>query len=86
MADLINDIHYTLGEVNGKVDMLLAQGRIQDDRITKIAEYNATCTENMDARVRKVETRQAWYAGAATILGAVLSYFAQMIWKSHGGV
>jgi len=56
-------IQYMLGEISGKVDLLLAQGKIQDDRATAL-----------EARVRGVEGRQHWYAGVAAALSAFTTW------------
>lgn len=67
MAD-INDLHQTVGRIEGKLDTFIEQMKAQDDRTT-----------NLEVRTRKVENRQHWYSGAAAVagllLGAVGSHF-----------
>jgi hypothetical protein len=54
------DLHSVAGRTEGKIDTFIAQLATQDERATKL-----------EVRVRKVEGRQHWLAGAAAA-GAVL--------------
>jgi diaminopimelate decarboxylase len=64
VIDKLEDVRFKLGQIDGKVDLLLEQGRIQDDRAV-----------DLEARVRKVEGRQHWYAGVAAAMSAAVTYF-----------
>lgn len=61
-----------VGRIDGKVDMLIEQGRIQDDRAIAL-----------ETRVRTVEGRQHWYAGVAAAISAGATYFIQGLFKGH---
>lgn len=63
MADL-ESIQFTLGQVDGKLDLLVKQSGIQDDRITAVSD-----------RVSKVENKQHWYAGVAAAVSAFATWF-----------
>lgn len=65
-----DEMHLMLGQIDGKLDMLIQQSGIQDDRIQK----------NSD-RIGKVETKQAWYAGAGSMIGLIIG----SIFKGHIG-
>jgi hypothetical protein len=62
---LDEDIRYLLGQIDGKVTVLVQQGKIQDDRIAAI-----------ESRIRNVEGKQHWYAGAAAALSAGATWLA----------
>lgn len=71
----LDDIHFTVGKIDGKVSMLMqevtAQGKIQDDRAIAL-----------EIRVRAVESRQHWYAGAAAAISALAAYVFKG-WTAH---
>jgi hypothetical protein len=77
----LDDIHYMLGRIDGKVTMLIEQGKIQDARHTglegRVRLLEGDATSNLEPRVRKLENRQYWYSGAAAMLGAAVSYVAK---------
>jgi hypothetical protein len=60
----LSEIQRSVGRVEGKLDAFIGQMKVQDDRST-----------NLEVRVRSVENKQHWYAGAGAILGAVLGAF-----------
>lgn len=62
----IQKIDRDLGRVEGKLDAFISQMAVQDDRTTTLA-----------TRVDKVEDRQHYWAGAGTLLGAMIGWFAQ---------
>lgn len=70
----LDDLHYMLGEMNGKLDLLVKQGAAQDDRATALEARFQSRHDALETRVRVVESRQHWYAGAAAVLGAASSY------------
>lgn len=77
MSSPFEDVQRLLGRIEGKVDMLVDQGRIQDDRHNAL-EGRVREIEGggeLEARVRRVEGRQHWYAGAAAALSASATYF-----------
>lgn len=53
-----------VGAIGGKIDTFIDQLATHDDRTT-----------DLEARTRKVENRQHWYAGAATIIGALVGKY-----------
>jgi hypothetical protein len=65
MADTA-DLHRAVGRIEGKLDTFIAQMEAQDNRAT-----------NVEVRLRKVEARQHWYAGAGTVIGAIFAYFTK---------
>lgn len=69
MATDLDGIAFTLGQVDGKLDLLVKQAGIQDDRIEKVSN-----------RVSKVEAKQHWYAGAAAVVASIAAW----IFKPHG--
>lgn len=73
----IEDLHYLLGQIDGKIVLLIEQGRIQDNRHAKLEERLDGMFETLEKRVRNVEQRQHWYAGAVAIGVAVISYMAE---------
>lgn len=60
-GDDVNELHRSLGRVEGKLDSLIESFGGQDKR-----------HEELDRRVGRVEQRQHWYSGAATIIGAII--------------
>ena len=83
----LDDIHYTLGRVDGKVTLLIDQGKIQDDRHAaldaRVRAVEATAPAALELRVRKLEYLQYWFTGAAAFGGALLTYISKGIisWK-----
>lgn len=71
MSSVLEDIHYMVGEINGKVTLLVDQGKVQDDRAAAL-----------EARIRIVESRQHWYAGAAAAISGTAAYFIKG-WAGH---
>lgn len=64
------DIHYTLGKVDGKLNQLANQLSIQDAR-------NENHHAEMEHRIRNVEAKQFWLAGAGSMLSAIAAYFVR---------
>ena len=62
MSDLA-EIQRSLGRVEGKLDTLIAQQTVQDDRATEL-----------EIRMRKVESKQHLYAGVAAAVGSIIAY------------
>ena len=62
------EIHRSIGRIEGKLDTFIQQMKAQDDRTT-----------DLEVRTRKVEARQHWYSGAAAVVGAVVAY----VTKAH---
>lgn len=69
MSDL-NALYQLVGEMNGKLDTLVKSSEARDAAAGKLEE-----------RVRKVENRQHWYAGAVAV--AVL-FVKDFVPKWHG--
>ena len=65
MSDL-TELHRAIGRIEGKIDTFIEQMRLQDERHGKL-----------EGRMRKVEARQHWYAGAGTVVGAIVAFFAK---------
>lgn len=61
MTAQLDDLHRSVGRIEGKLDTFIAQMATQDERTTKITE-----------RIGKVESRQAWYSGAGSMVGMIL--------------
>ena len=74
----LDDLHYLLGEINGKVNLLVAQGEVQDNRHSaldaRVRALEAVSPIGLEPRVRTLENRQHWYAGGAAALGAAMTY------------
>ena len=74
----LDDLHYLLGEINGKVNLLVAQGEVQDNRHsaldTRVRTLENASPLGLEPRVRTLENRQHWYAGGAAALGAAMTY------------
>lgn len=79
-GSLEDDIRYSLGEMNGKLDMLIEQGKVQDDRAVETEARTVKRHDELEARVRAVENKQWWLAGAAAGIGAGASHL--MKWLS----
>jgi hypothetical protein len=66
-----------LHEIKGKIELLLDQGRIQDDRMTALdgrvraVEVVAAPAVEYERRLRAVEGRVNRYAGAAALAGSI---------------
>ena len=60
----VRDLSQAVGRVEGKIDAFIDQMAVQDKRTT-----------DLEVRTRKVENRQHWYAGAATIVGGIIGRF-----------
>lgn len=64
----LSELQRAVGRIEGKIDNFIEQMKVQDDRHGKL-----------DTRVRKVEGRQHWYAGATAMFGALVAY----VTKAH---
>lgn len=79
----VDDIHMALGRIEGKVEMLLDQGKIQDDRHNALDMRFDVRSNKLEDRIRNVEQRQHWYAGAVAVAATVGTYITQhWQWKS----
>lgn len=61
------DLQRSVGRVEGKLDAFIDQMKVQDNRTT-----------DLEVRQRKVENRQHYWAGAGTLVGAFVGWFAQL--------
>lgn len=71
MAPDANEIHRALGRLEGKMDAILTT--IADAAVTSASrhkEYHEKHEEH-DTRLRKVENKLNWYAGAGVVAGFV---------------
>ena len=68
----IADLQVGMARLEGKVDTFLEQMKKQDDRSTA-----------HEVRIRKVENRQHWYAGAAAAVGAIATWFTETAFGHH---
>ena len=68
----IADLQVGIARLEGKVDTFLEQMKKQDDRTT-----------TQEVRIRKVENRQHWYAGAAAGIGALVTAFVEAAFGHH---
>jgi hypothetical protein len=74
LIDLISelgDAKEKWGRTDGKLDVFIEQLKIQDQRTTEL-----------EVRMRKVENRQHWYAGAGAVLGALFGKFVPGLFHS----
>jgi hypothetical protein len=63
MSDALQQIQFMLGQIDGKVNMLVSQGKIQDDRAI-----------DLEARVRTVENKQWWIAGVGSAISSIATF------------
>lgn len=65
----IADVYHRIGTLEGEVtslrETIVAQMKVQDDRVTK-----------HDVRIGDVEKKQHWYGGAGAVLGTVAGLVA----------
>lgn len=66
----IDDISYKLGEIKAQLEDLLSQAKAMND-----------ISESLDKRVRALENRQHWYAGASAALASFGMWFVNNIIK-----
>ncbi len=66
----LDDIHYTVGQIDGKLKQLVEQLGIQDGR-------NEAQHIELEHRMRNVEAKQFWLAGAGSMLSAIAAYFVR---------
>lgn len=85
---ILRSIHYTVGEIAGKVNLLVQQGAVQDDRHAalegRVRVLERGAPDDLEPRMRHLENRQHWYAGAAAAIGATGAYVAKMFFGPHG--
>jgi hypothetical protein len=72
----LDDLHFKLGEISGQLKLLVQQNGITDSR--NLAQH-----VELDARLRRVENLQHWYAGAASMVGAVSDYVLHLTGLLH---
>jgi hypothetical protein len=65
-----------MGRVEGKLDTFIAQLATQDDRTAALDTSLQLAEKALGERMGKVENRQHWYAGAATVVGALFAKYA----------
>lgn len=63
-----DDVQRSLGRLEGKLDSLAEQ-------FTELVEAVATSGHRTDTRVRSLENKQHWYAGAASVIGSAIGLF-----------
>lgn len=68
MSEDINEIHRSLGRVEGKLDSLIDSFDIDNEERNKKHD-------TLEKRVSKIEAKQHWYAGAASAIGAIAGIF-----------
>ena len=82
-APSLDDIHYMLGQMDGKLTILVAQGTVQDDRHSALdsrvrsleqAKPDDEAHKSFESRLRTVEQRQHWYAGASAAVASLGTY------------
>jgi hypothetical protein len=72
MADTLDNISFTLGEIKGSI------AKIEGQLSQFIVQMGAMDTRHVNSytdhetRLRKVEARIHWYAGASAVLGAAI--------------
>ena len=71
-----------LGRIEGKIDQFIKQMGIQDDRLSQQLASQDVKHYSLEKRVRAIEYRQHWYAGAAAALSALATHLG---WKFTSG-
>ena len=69
--DSLYEIHRSIGRVEGKLDALIASVKASNDN-----------HDGLETRVRKVEHKQYWFSGAASVIGMVGSFILHSIFKA----
>ena len=72
-------IQRDLGRIEGKIDQFIRQMGIQDDRFSAQMAAQDVRHDRLEKRVRTVENRQHWYAGAAAAVGAAGSWLGHRL-------
>lgn len=65
------DLYHTIGEMNGKVDMILFRLDLQDKERRHLEDK----VDGIDNRVKRVENRHTWIAGSVAAIGGLLIFF-----------
>jgi len=89
----LDDIHFLVGQIDGRTKQLVDQLGIQDDRNERQHleldgrlrhleqssgnEVGTFVHDKLEPRVAKLENRIAWYSGFAAAGGAVVTYVAK---------
>ena len=81
MAPDANDIHRSLGRLEGKMDAILQT--VAEAAITSAARYKETHeqTEKLEGRLRVVEAKMNWYAGIGVVAGFIGTQLITPIWR-----
>lgn len=74
-APSLDDIHYMLGQIDGKLTLLVDQGKMQDDRHSALDSRVRDLEQagpdiEFEKRLRTVESHQHWYAGASAAVAS----------------
>jgi hypothetical protein len=82
MQDRGAEVQRSLGRIEGDVSGL--RGDVGELRLEIAAERIRAAEQAAanDKRLRKVERRQHWWAGAAAVIGAILGSVAPRHWPS----
>jgi hypothetical protein len=68
-----DEIQRSLGRVEGKVDLLLAELKERNARDDARHAAHDERHAGQDARLRKVENRQYWLSGGGAVLGSLVT-------------
>ena len=81
MAPDANDIHRSLGRLEGKMDALIIT--MADSAAISAARYKETMTytEEVEVRLRTVEAKMNWYAGIGVVVGFIGTQLLAPIWR-----
>jgi tetrahydromethanopterin S-methyltransferase subunit G len=76
-----NDIHRSLGRLEGKMDAILST--VAEAAITSAARYKETHenAEKLENRLRAVEAKMNWYAGIGVVTGFIGTQLIGPIWR-----
>lgn len=66
------ELHRSTGRCEGKIDLLVDQLKVQDDRTTALTLHTDNRMTKLEGRTGKIENKQHWYSGAAGMLGGLL--------------
>ena len=91
----LDDIHFLVGQIDGRTKQLVDQLGIQDDRNTRQhseldgrlrrleqspgTDIGVFVHDKLEPRVAKLENRIAWYSGFAAAAGAAATYVIKIV-------
>jgi len=67
-------LHFTLGKIEGRLDQLIMQLSVKDER-------EAKTYSDINSRIAKVEAKQYWLSGVAASVSAIAAW----LFGQHGG-